>query len=312
MGAAGPSERGAGAPSAGASPVAGLPDGIQALVSDEVRARVQAGSWKVPLLPQVASQVISLAASPEVDAARLSALIHKDPSLAGQVLRTSNSAAYAPRMPIVSLQQAVARLGLGVISEIAFSASLQSGTFKVPGHEGDLQALWRHALASGAWGKEVARLRRSNVESAFLCGLLHGVGKPAVLQIAVDAAIAAGGTPPPRLDRGFLASLYTQHQTAVGRRIAEAWSLPGAVAAAIVHHHQPGEAGAFQNDALTTRLSALLASWSMESEPQSEASGEAQLREDPVIEQLNIYPEDLDGLIGKRAAVLAVVDALTV
>jgi HD-like signal output (HDOD) protein len=303
MGALGPSERGAGAPSA-----PGVPGGVPALVSEEVRARVQAGNWKVPLLPQVASQVISLAAAPDVDAGKLSALIHKDPSLAGQVLRTSNSAAYAPRMPIVSLQQAVARLGLNVISEIAFAASLQSGTFKVPGHEEDLQALWRHALASGAWGKEVARLRRSNVESAFLCGLLHGVGRPAVLQIAVDAAVAAAGKPPPRLAREFLSALYDQHQTAVGRRVAEAWSLPGAVAAAIAHHQQPGEAGAFQHEAMTTRMSSLLANWSLD----PEALSEGQLREDPVIEQLNLYPEDLDQLVGKQAAVLAVVDALTV
>jgi HD-like signal output (HDOD) protein len=307
MGAAGPSERSAGAPSAGSS-VTGAPGGVQALVSDEVGARVQTGSWKVPLLPQVASQVISLAASPDVDAGKLSSLIHKDPSLAGQVLRTSNSAAYAPRMPIVSLQQAVARLGLNVISEIAFAASLQSGTFKVPGHEADLQALWRHALASGAWGKEVARLRRSNVESAFLCGLLHGVGRPAVLQLAVDAAVAASGKPPTRLDRAFLSDLYLQHETAVGRRVAEAWSLPGPVAASIAHHQQPAEAGAFQHEAMTTRISSLLATWSVE----PERLDEGQLREDPVVEQLNLYSEDLDQLIAKREAVLAVVDALTV
>ena len=307
MGALGPSERGAGGPSTGPSGP-GVPGGLPGLVSEEVRARVQAGNWKVPLLPQVASQVISLAASPDVDAGKLSGLIHKDPSLAGQVLRTSNSAAYAPRMPIVSLQQAVARLGLNVISEIAFAASLQSGTFKVPGHEGDLQALWRHALASGAWGKEVARLRRSNVESAFLCGLLHGVGRPAVLQIAVDAAVAAAGKPPPRLGRELLSDLYDQHQTTVGRRVAEAWSLPGPVAASIAHHQQPAEAGAFQHEAMTTRMSSLLAGWSLDPELVTEAA----LREDPVVEQLNLYPEDLDQLVGKQAAVLAVVDALTV
>jgi HD-like signal output (HDOD) protein len=285
-------------------------------VSDEVRARVQAGSWRVPLLPQVASQVISLAASPEVDAGKLSALIHRDPSLAGQVLRTSNSAAYAPRMPIVSLQQAVARLGLTVISEIAFTASLQSGTFKVPGHEADLQELWRHALGAGAWGKEVARLRRTNVESAFLCGLLHGVGRPAVLQIAVDALLALSGAsggsggsgPGARLDRPTLGALYAEHENRVGMRIAEAWSLPAPVAASIAHHQRPTEAGAFVHEALTTRMASRLASWSLE----QEALTEDELRADPVIEELNLYPEDVDALVGKRAAVQAIVDALTV
>ena len=126
---------------------------VGALVSEEVRARVRAGSWRVPLLPQVASQVVALAASPVADASRLSALIHRDPSLAGQVLRIANSAAYAPRMPIVSLQQAVARLGLTVINEIAFAASVQSGIFKVPGLRGGAAAALAPRAGLGRLGQ---------------------------------------------------------------------------------------------------------------------------------------------------------------
>ena len=37
-----------------------------------------------------------------------------------------------------------------------------------------------------AYAKEIARLRRSNVEGAFLCGLLHDIGKPVLLQTLVD------------------------------------------------------------------------------------------------------------------------------
>jgi HD-like signal output (HDOD) protein len=251
----------------------------------EVEARVEAASFRVPLLPQVATQVIALASRPEVDASKLSALIHRDPALAGQVLRIANSAAYAPRMPIVSLQQAVARLGLAVISEIAFAASLQSGTFKVPGHEADLQRLWRHALSAGIWAKEVARLRRTNVESAFLCGLLHGVGKPALLQLVVDVAQAL--SPPVKIDGAWLPAVYAKHQAKVGRRLAEVWALPGAVAAAIVHQASYRDAGSFANDAMTTALASALA-------------------------DLNLYPEDVEALLGKRAVVLAAVEALTV
>jgi HD-like signal output (HDOD) protein len=275
-------------------------------VATEVEARVEAASFRVPLLPQVATQVIALASRPEVDASKLSALIHRDPALAGQILRIANSAAYAPRMPIVSLQQAVARLGLSVISEIAFAASLQSGTFKVPGHEADLQGLWRHALAAGIWGKEVARLRRTNVESAFLCGLLHGVGKPALLQLVVD--VAHGQTPPVKIESAWLPAMYGKHQSKVGRRLAEVWALPGAVAAAIVHQVSYRDAGSFINDAMTTALASALATWSVDPEVMDEQA----LRAQPVLADLNLYPEDVEALLGKRATVLAAVEALTV
>ena len=37
-----------------------------------------------------------------------------------------------------------------------------------------------------AFAKEIARMRRANVESAFLCGLLHDIGKPVILQALAD------------------------------------------------------------------------------------------------------------------------------
>src|SRR5581483_11226132 len=170
-----------------------MPDASETAVpADPLRGavaeRLAAGTLDLPLLPRVASQVVALVGDKKADANQLAALIHRDPALAGHVLRIANSPAYMPKMPIVSLQQAVSRLGFSVITEIAFAASVQSGIFRVPGYEAVLDGLWRHALASGAFAKEVARARRSNVESAFLCGLLHAVGKPALLQIAVDVA----------------------------------------------------------------------------------------------------------------------------
>lgn len=149
--------------------------------------RVATGKvWPCPCCPRWPVRSSRWRAIPQADAVQLSALIHRDPALAGQVLRIANSPTYMPRMPIVSLQQAVARLGLNTVTEIAFVASLQGGAFKVPGYEGELKQLWRHAIASAAFAKEIARLRRSNVEAAFLCGVLHAIGKPALLRVVAD------------------------------------------------------------------------------------------------------------------------------
>ena len=133
----------------------------------------------LPVLPQVAGKVMALANDPAADAARLSALIHQDQALAAHVLRIANSPAYMPRTPIASLQHAVAMLGVNQLSEIAVTISLKSVTVKIPGHEADVRQLWRHAL-----------------ESAYLCGLLHAVGKPVVLKTVTT--IAAEMHIPPR------------------------------------------------------------------------------------------------------------------
>jgi putative nucleotidyltransferase with HDIG domain len=267
--------------------------------------RMAAGHLDLPMLPRVASQVVSLVGNAKSSATQLADLIHRDPALAGHVLKIANSPAYMPRMPIVSLQQAVARLGFGVITEIAFAASVQSGIFRVPGYEKVLVALWRHALAAGAFAKEIARVRRSNVESAFLCGLLHGVGKPALLQITTDVA-KASGLP---LDEQKLHDILEDLHTVVGMRIAEQWGLPKQVSAAIEHYANYGKAGNFKQEAMTTRLADRLATHLLY--PEAFAS-EDELRDDPVFADLNLYPDQVSGLLAKRELVLQLVDSMTV
>jgi putative nucleotidyltransferase with HDIG domain len=261
------------------------------------------GQIRLPLLPRVASQVVALVGSSKTDANQLAELIHRDPALAGHVLRIANSPAYMPRMPIVSLQQAVARLGFGVVTEIAFAASVQGGVFRVPGYEALLHQLWRHALASGAFAKEIARARRLNVESAFLCGLLHAVGKPALLQVAIDVARSMGLHP----DAAKLAELLEELHAGVGLRIAEQWGLPRPVSAAIEHYASYAGAGAFKQEAMITFLADRLATHVCDAKAFAD---EKAFRASSVFADLNLYPDDVTKLLAQKDRVLELVSAM--
>ncbi|MDH5498319.1 MAG: HDOD domain-containing protein [Nitrospira sp.] len=264
--------------------------------------KIETGELELPLLPQAASQVMALASDPAADAAKLSALIHQDQALAAHVLRIANSPAYMPRSPVVSLQHAVAMLGITLLSEIAFTASLKSGAFKAPGHEEDVKRLWRHSLASGACAKEVARMRRVNVESAYLCGLLHEIGKPVVLQTATALAQTQRLT----LEKAILSGWIDGYHSRVGTLIAEKWGLPKQVATAIQYYDDYDHAGSFRQECLLTCASDRLASHMLAPEDMSDES----LRTQPVFAELNLYPNDIDQLLTKKDQVLAVVNAL--
>jgi HD-like signal output (HDOD) protein len=264
--------------------------------------KIETGEIELPLLPQAASQVMALASDPAADAAKLSALIHQDQALAAHVLRIANSPAYMPRSPVVSLQHAVAMLGITLLSEIAFTASLKSGAFKAPGHEEDVKRLWRHSLASGAFGKEVARMRRVNVESAYLCGLLHEIGKPVVLQTATALAQAQRLT----LEKAILYGWIDGYHSRVGTLIAEKWGLPKQVATAIQYYDDYDHADSFRQECLLTCASDRLASHVLAPEDLPEES----LRTQPAFAELNLYPNDIDQLLTTKNQVLAVVNAL--
>jgi HD-like signal output (HDOD) protein len=264
--------------------------------------RIDKDRIELPVLPQVAGRVMALAGDPSADAARLSALIHQDQALAAHVLRIANSPAYMPRTPIVSLQHAVAMLGVNQLSEIAVTVSLKSGAIHVPGYEADIRQLWRHALASGAYAKEIARLRRYNVESAYLCGLLHAVGKPVVLKTVTTLA-AELHIP---LDSSAVISFLDGYHSRVGILIASEWALPSQVAEAIAYYWVYEQAPSHRHEAMMTCLADRLATYILV----PDSFDDSTLRDHSAFADLNLYPNDVDTLLSLKDNVLNLVDTM--
>ncbi len=276
--------------------------GMTEQIEQALVERIDKDRIELPVLPQVAGRVMALANDPSADAARLSTLIHQDQALAAHILRIANSPAYMPRTPIASLQHAVAMLGISQLSEIAVTVSLKSGAVKIPGHEENIRQLWRHALASGAYAKEIARMRRYNVESAYLCGLLHGVGKPVVLKtvtaIAAEMRIA--------LDSNAITSFLDGYHPRVGSLIATEWALPPQVAAAIFYYRIYEQAPSHKQEAMMTCLADRLATYILV----PDSFDDSTLREHTVFADLNLYPNDIDSLLSLKEKVLNLVDTM--
>lgn len=181
------------------------------------------------MLPEVASRAFSLARDPEVSAADMAELIETDQSLAGHVMRIANSVAYTPLANLVSLQQAIARLGMNVISEIALTAALGTKIFHTPGYEAYVEYNWQHALATSLWAKEIAQPAGIDAEVAFLVGLLHSIGRPAVLQTMLELANQQGRTLTPEL----VYRLENKFSQPVTELVVIRWGMPEQVIASI-------------------------------------------------------------------------------
>lgn len=273
--------------------------------ADAISEHLSRGDYDLPMLPRVATEVVQVASGSEVNAARLAELIHQDPALASAVLRVSNTAAYMARTPTVSLQQAVTRLGFATLGEIALAASLQSGVFDVGRHQPRLDLLWQHAIATAGFAREIARERRLNVEGAFLCGLLHTIGKPALLQMIADlererAAEAAESS---------VNEILTRLHAPVGSALGERWELPGPVRAVL--NAQGDLEGSNAEDVevqiLTTAAASELATQLLDPAPEAERSAHGH----PSFAALNMYPEDVDAIEAKGEQILDLVASMT-
>ncbi len=104
--------------------------------------RIASGRLDLPLLHDVAFEVLGLTTSWDADAQRMAGIIHRDQALATHVLRVANSPAYASRDPILSLQQAITRLGFQALRDIVIAISVRAKVFSFGGFESEARALW--------------------------------------------------------------------------------------------------------------------------------------------------------------------------
>jgi putative nucleotidyltransferase with HDIG domain len=264
--------------------------------------RIASGQFELPLLPEVASRVMSATQDENCDAKKLSAMIHKDAALAGHVLRVSNSPLYAPTVPIVSLQQAVSRLGMKKIREIALLVACQAKVFRVPGFDNKIRVLFRHCVAAAAYAQEIARMRRWNVEESFLCGLLHDAGKPVLLQLLADVQKEQKIG----IEASLVDDVLDEMHGSVGARLVESWKLPERIVETIACHHRPQEATKSGQSAMMTNMADDLAHFAVGPKEVAEET----LREHPMLVPLNMYRDELDSLIARKSSVVAAAEAL--
>ncbi len=266
--------------------------------------RIAKDEFNLPLLPHVAAEVLNLTSDPDADMAKLAALILQDQAIASQVLKISNSAAYAPRSPIVSIQQAVSWLGMKMLGELALTISIENGVFRVQGYEPEITSLWRQALASGLYAKEIARVGRHNVEGAFLGGLLHTIGKPVVLNAVLEIQQTMGLA----LEWESFSMLLDVHHVQVGASVVEKWKLPPQVKEAILYYRDYTKSPNPSPVAMVTCLADYLASHILKLDSLDEAG----LQSLPVVDALNLYPDEMETLHAHGETILQSVDSMVV
>ena len=160
--------------------------------------------------------------------------------------------------------------------------------------------MWMHSAATGIYAKEVARKLRHNVESSFLCGLLHDVGRPIVLQALVD--ITQGRTDAP-VPAAIAEAGMQEFHAEVGAMVVRRWNLADWLVEAVRHHHRMDLEGVvYRKEVLITRLADVLSHWALD----TNATPADFPFEHRAVQELNIYADDLVSLLELREQVLEV------
>jgi HD-like signal output (HDOD) protein/signal transduction histidine kinase len=197
---------------------------------------------RLPAMPQILIKLLAHLQADDLGMPELAALVAKDAGMTGKILSVANSSAYhrGGRQP--NLEQAMVSLGTDMIKTLVISDSVFQTFSSFPNSGAtDLRAFWKQSLTAAVLARDLARhLNYSQPEEAYLAGLLHNVGRLALL---ATAPREYGFNFSARDDEDLCAveqrTLQITHAEA-GAWLIERWQLDSFLADAVLYHHEPG------------------------------------------------------------------------
>ncbi|HVS69909.1 MAG TPA: HDOD domain-containing protein [Phycisphaerae bacterium] len=214
----------------------------------------------LPTLPAIALRLLALTGDSESKIHEIVSLVSADLSLTGKLLSLVSSAAVggvpAGRAGggVTNLQQAVVLLGFDALRNLILSVKVFEVFQEPPDDDAEpgsspkprafkRDEFWKHSLAVATLAELLAPRCKPKIShhDAFVCGLLHDIGK-----VAFDTAMPksfARVVEAATLTRGDLADVERRiiglDHALAGKRLAEAWNLPQLLTETIWLHGAP-------------------------------------------------------------------------
>lgn len=186
-----------------------------------------------PRRPQLLPQLMRELDNDETSLRSLAQLVGRDPTLAGNVLRTVNSPLYRPGSePIESIERAVSLVGTTGLRSMVAAALLQP---ELVGGKGAFarfpETVWDHTLHSAlAAASHAMLIEDTDPFAAELLGMLMGLGSIIIVRVVRDQYALR----PQLLPSASVATAVLESWTSpTARHIAKSWDLSDRMALAL-------------------------------------------------------------------------------
>jgi HD-like signal output (HDOD) protein/FixJ family two-component response regulator len=198
------------------------PSAGTSLLAEEIFSFLNGREIRLPSLPKIQAKFREMITTGAVFQ-QVSNLLKKDPAISVELIRMSNSAFYRGVKKNKSLEQAISRLGYATAEQVVNEMlARQFYTMKTGKYRNLIEQFWRHSLAC-AYASEVtaALIECKSSEDLFSMGLLHDIGKLALLQII--AHIESRGNSGGDFSVNRLVNTVNDHHCFFGAKILKKW-----------------------------------------------------------------------------------------
>ena len=201
---------------------------------------------KLPSPSGVALAIIELCRKDGVSIDEIAHAVRADPALSGRIIKFANTAANAPRRPIVSVTEAIQLVGINLVRQLVLGFSLL-GQYRTGACAAfDYSRYWSRSLAVAiAAGALCLRVRSAPPDEAFTCGLLSDVGTLALATIYPDEyavlVSAQSSASVQEMAHAERERFATDHNE-LGAALLADWHLPRLFVVSVFHHEAPDQA----------------------------------------------------------------------
>lgn len=189
--------------------------------------------------PVVAQMVLKILSSDNYKMSNVSAVVNRDPALAAKVMRLANSAFFCRGKPADTLDKAMIRLGrANVIESVCAIATMEM----FPDVDGIGKEIRDHCAATAAICQElVTELLPSHKSGAFLCGLMHDIGKLLLISSneTLYAEMTAGELKSPNTTVAIERRVLGYDHAVLAGQILWHWKFPAPIPQVVALHHEP-------------------------------------------------------------------------
>lgn len=197
----------------------------------------------ISTLPDVVAKLTQLIADPDTTASDINDALSRDPGLSAKILKIVNSSFYGFARRIATITNAVVILGFNQVRNLALSAFVFNNFDSTGNRFGfDLKAFWKHSLGVAFVSSQLARRVDARLEEdAFICGLLHDLGKCIMAQKAPADLAKVMETV---VEENILfyeaeKKVLSYDHALLGAAVVERWNLPEVLVQVIRNHHTP-------------------------------------------------------------------------
>ncbi len=165
-------------------------------------------------------------------------LIESDPAIAARVLGAANSPLYGYSRKVESIPRAAIVLGLRTISNMAISFSAGEVFKGSEAHKATRQSILEHSVGCAVVGRILARATgNTDASGAFLTGILHDIGKLALIDLDADAYVPYLEKMPTEEPLTTEDTLFGANHADIGKRYVTKMHMPPHFSTAIAEHH---------------------------------------------------------------------------